>query len=80
MQFFRMLWNALALACAGLTSQASSRMASAMRASKMSGRFSTMCRIPAFSHGLFARQVPSETMVQMAVQKLLSFWTAPPDV
>src|SRR4051812_800946 len=31
----------------------------------------------AFSHGLFARQVPCETVVRAAVQKLLSFWTAP---
>ena len=30
-----------------------------------------------FSYGLFARQVPSVTVVQAAVQKLLSFWTAP---
>src|SRR5215207_8683853 len=30
-----------------------------------------------FSHGIFARQVPSETLVQAAVQKLLSFWTGP---
>src|SRR4051794_8163828 len=31
----------------------------------------------AFSHGLFARQVPCETVAQTAVQKLLSFCTAP---
>src|SRR5215213_741951 len=30
-----------------------------------------------FSHGLFARQVPSVTMVRAAVQKLRSFWTDP---
>src|SRR4051812_29043617 len=30
-----------------------------------------------FSHGLFARQVPPEIMVQTAVQKSLSFWTTP---
>ena len=35
------------------------------------------CGMSAFSHGLFARQVPPETMVQTTVQKLLSFWTAP---
>ena len=30
-----------------------------------------------FSHGLFARQVPCETVARTAVQKLLSFWTTP---
>src|SRR4051812_3484189 len=35
-----------------------------------------LCGMSAFSRGLFARQVPSETMVQVAVQKSLSFWTA----
>src|SRR4051794_16261730 len=33
--------------------------------------------MPEFSHGFFGRQVPSVTMVQTAVQKPLSFWTAP---
>src|SRR4051794_33150210 len=42
-----------------------------------SHRAETSCRMPGFSYGLFARQVPSETMVQTAVQKFLSFWTAP---
>jgi hypothetical protein len=42
-----------------------------------SHRAKTMCRRCEFSHGLFARQVPPETVVQAAVQKLLSFWTAP---
>src|SRR5215210_6648035 len=31
----------------------------------------------AFSHELFARQVPSVTVVWSAVQKLLSFWMVP---
>src|SRR5215207_5536208 len=30
-----------------------------------------------FPHGLFARQAPSEPVARTAVQKLLSFWTAP---
>src|SRR4051794_12569240 len=42
-----------------------------------SHRAETLCRISAFSHGLSARQVPCETVVQVAVQKLLSFWTVP---
>ena len=33
--------------------------------------------MPEFSHRLSARQVPSETVAQAAVQKLLSFWTTP---
>src|SRR5215210_8738472 len=36
-----------------------------------------LCGMSAFSHELSARQVPSVIMVQVAVQKLLSFWTAP---
>src|SRR5215210_1428772 len=36
-----------------------------------------LCRRSEFSHRLSARQVPCETVVQAAVQKLLSFWTTP---
>src|SRR4051794_22465236 len=42
-----------------------------------SHRAETPCRMSDFLNGLFARQVPCETVVQAAVQKLLGFWTAP---
>src|SRR3954447_9966852 len=42
-----------------------------------SHRAKSPCRMPAFSHGLFAHQASSKTLVQAAVQKLLSFWTVP---
>src|SRR3954447_12366758 len=42
-----------------------------------SHRAETPCRMSDFSHGLFARQVPSETIARTAVHKLLSFWTTP---
>src|SRR3954447_16341331 len=37
----------------------------------------TLCGMSEFSHALFARQLPCETVVRAAVQKLLRFWTAP---